>query len=319
MSKNSHRRRKRKLKRKQLKLMKDVSRQKQMGGTFFRYDVEIKSLFYKNIRDSSHPAAESGRELCNKLWEVFRPYSDEHFTTEATIDFIARFWEMDLTVSLLEQGLNVECPKPGPDVCLKYDNKNIWVEAIAPQKGSGADKVPEQKDGVVCNVPNEKIILRYTSAISEKFNKYQEYLDKNILSDEEPYVIAINGCQIPSARLDFDPPRIVRSVFPIGDEYVTIDKKAMKAVDRGFQFKASVKKESGSDIMIKHFIEPDFSGVSAIIFSCSDCCNRPTNGNDWIIVHNPEAKNPLPQEWITCEREYSAILTEDTYTLKCKT
>lgn len=319
MSKNSHRRRKRKQKQQQLKILRNVVTNKNNDETFFRHGDTVTNSWYKKIRDSKHPSDSEGRELCNKLWELFKPHSDEHFLIEASIDFAARFWEMDLTVSLIEQGLNVVCPKPGPDICLKNTDQNVWIEAISPNKGCGVDEVPEVKESVAHNVPNDKIILRYTSAIAEKFTKYERYIKKKIISEDEPYVIAINGCQIPYARPDFDPPRIVRSVFPIGPEYVSFSKKSLKTVDNGFQFRKSVKKEIGTDIMINHFTEPKFSGISAILFSCSDCFNRPEEGNDWVMVHNPYAKNPLVKEWITCDKEYTATLSDDSYTLKCKT
>ncbi|MFH4621769.1 hypothetical protein [Vibrio furnissii] len=287
--------------------------------TVFKTDIKVEDPAYENIRDGQHPMEIFGRNLTNQLWETFQPFSDQHFTEQLAIDFDARFWEMDLTVDLIRQGFDVSCPKPGPDVCLNVDERRVWIEAIAPKEGEGADKVPEVVTGEAHAVPNDRIILRYTSAIAEKYNKYLEYLKSEIIAPDEPFVIAINGCQIPSARADFEPPRIVRSVFPIGHEYLTVDKKSGDVVDSGFEFRLSVQKENGTEIPINHFINSEYSGISAIIFSCSDCCNRPKENNDWVIVHNPLATNPIASDMISSHREYIATPVDgDTYKLECK-
>lgn len=283
----------------------------------FRTNIKIEDPAYRNIRDGNHRMEIFGRELTEFLWLKFEPLSDLHFVEQLAIDFDARFWEMDLTVGLIEQGHDVSCPKPGPDVCVGSVDGNLWFEAIAPQPGKGADKVPEIVPGIAQDVPDEQIVLRYTSAIEEKFRKYNEYVEKGIISKTEPYVIAINGCQLPSARADFDPPRIIRSVFPIGGQFVTFDRKTGGVVDSGFNFKAAVKKAKGADVSIDYFLQPKYAGISAILFSCSDCCNRVTDGNDWIVIHNPLATNPLPPKLVSCHREYVANkIDQETYELQ---
>lgn len=269
----------------------------------FRNDITTSSRAYINIRDGKDVHEVAARSLCENLWLKFQPYSDQHFLQEFAIDFDARFWEMDLTVALIEKGHRVICPKPGPDVCIESEQK-VWVEAIAPKAGEGPDKVPSMKSGEVQTLPSDQIILRYTSAIAEKFERYQSYVSSGIISNNEPYVIAINGCQIPKARLDDNLPRIVRSVFPIGDEYLTIDRQTGSVKGSGFIFRPSIKKISGSDIPTDLFLREEFAQISAIIFSCSDCCNRPTKGNDWVVVHNPLAINPICAGLFPCFNEY---------------
>lgn len=271
----------------------------------FRNDITTSNRAYINIRDGKDINEVAARSLCENLWLKFQTHSDQHFLQEFAIDFDARFWEMDLTVALIERGHSVTCPKPGPDVCIEGDQK-VWVEAIAPKAGKGPDKVPPVKFGEAQTVPNDQIILRYTSAIAEKFDRYKSYVSSGIISNNEPYVIAINGCQIPSARLDHNPPRIVRSVFPIGDEYLTINRQTGSTKDSGFIFRPSIKKSSGSDIPTDLFLREDLAQISAIIFSCSDCCNRPSKGNDWVVVHNPLAVNPICSGLFPCFKEYQA-------------
>lgn len=275
----------------------------------FRKNIEASHPAYIRIRDGKDESEVAARALCEKLWTNFEPYSDQHFLDEFARDFDARFWEMDLTVAFLEDGHKITCPKPGPDVCIE-DNRKIWVEAIAPKAGNGTDKVPPMKFGEAQTVPNDQIILRYTSAIVDKFERYKRYLASEIISGDDSYIIAINGCQIPCARFDHEPPRIVRSVFPFGDEYITIDKSTGETREIGFEFRASITKHSGSEIPIDLFLQKEFAGISAVIFSCTDCCNRPVEGNDWIVVHNPLAINPIRHGIFPCFKEYHVTESE---------
>lgn len=275
---------------------------------------------YEAIRDSDHSDDKNGKQLCLELWEVFEQFADDHFIDQIQIDFDARFWEMYLTCTLYEREYPVSCPKPGPDILLSYENTNIWIEAIAPSSGNedSPDSVPELEMGIVQDVPNDQVILRYTAAISEKFNKYKGYIEKGILKDVDPFVVAINGCRVRSARTDFEPPRIVRSVFPIGHEYVTIDTATGSAVDNGFHFRKTIPKTSGTEIPIDIFLDERYSYISGVMFSVSDCCNRPKkNGDDFIFVHNPLANNPIQHELLRIGREYIAEPTEgDKYILR---
>ncbi|GFK35397.1 hypothetical protein [Vibrio cholerae] len=273
--------------------------------SIFRTDIKTEDPSYKNLRDGSDPAEIAGKELTETLWKQFEPFSDVNFTEELAIDFDARFWEMDLTVELLKQGLDVSCPKPGPDVCVINKDQRIWFEAICPKAGSGADEVPSPMVGGITKVPEDQIKLRYTSAIQEKFKKYERYCEKGTIEKDEPYIIAINSCQIPSARADFNPPRIVRTVFPIGGEVLTVNRSTGEATV-GFEFSATVQKASGTEIDIQYFIDPKYSGISGILFSYSDCCNRPVSQNDWVFIHNPLARNPIANGLISCAMEYVA-------------
>ncbi len=283
--------------------------------SIFRTDVKVEDPSYENLRDGTNSAEIAGRKLTEKLWEQFEPFSDAHFSGELAIDFDARFWEMDLTVDILNQGLSVSCPKPGPDVCVSDNGQSYWFEAICPRAGSGKDEVPSPMVGGITKVPEDQIKLRYTSAIQEKFNKYELYCEKGTIEKNEPYVIAINSCQIPSARADFNPPRIVRTVFPVGGEILKVN-KATGETEVSFAFSATVQKASGAEIDIQYFIDPKYSGISGILFSYSDCCNRSAKKNDWVLIHNPLADNPLPHKFVSCMQEYAAIKSsEDTYEL----
>jgi hypothetical protein len=105
------------------------------------------------------------------LWESFEPFADPDFKSELAKQFHPRFWEMYLACTLIELGFNLiprQCSY-GPDIHIELDGINIWIEATAPDAGSGIDAVPgHPKNSNGIKVPEEQIILRLTNSIDKK-------------------------------------------------------------------------------------------------------------------------------------------------------
>lgn len=186
-------------------------------------NIELTDEHYRYLRDDNR--FQNERYFVEKLWASYEPYADRNFVSALATHFHPRFWEMYLTCTLLELEFDV-LPKEqpdGPDICIRDDEKCIWIEAIAPERGQGSDAVPQQRIGEPSKVPEDQIILRYTSAIKEKFEKYLKYRKEEVISAEEPYIIAVNGGNIPYTFLDDHIPRIIKAVLPIGPYSITID------------------------------------------------------------------------------------------------
>ncbi|MBL7031050.1 MAG: hypothetical protein ISR89_07790, partial [Candidatus Marinimicrobia bacterium] len=139
-----------------------------------------------------------------KLWEDFAPFADKQFLDEIETNLKSRFWEMYLGCSFLYNDFNLELPshKGGPDLKINYNNTNLWVEAVTPQKGVGNDKLKKPPNGKVVKVSQDKMILRIQNSIDEKKRKYSNWIDKNIVSENEPFILAINGSELPFARTE---------------------------------------------------------------------------------------------------------------------
>lgn len=264
----------------------------------FEQCPEDSCQMYRNVFKAETEMMLVARNLCIELWSIYEPYADEHFKREIQKDFSARFWEMDLTCFLLKQDRQVACLKPGPDI--KTDDQ-VWIEAISPTKGAedSPDRVADIEFGVAQQVDGKRIALRYTSAIAEKYGKYLSYLDKNVIQDHEPYVIALNSSQIPHAGLDECIPRIAKSLFAIGSEYVTFDRDTLKQINSGHDYQGSIKKQGGSDVPTDIFLDPNYAGISAVLYSNSDAVNRAENeGQGFLLIHNPLAKNPIEEGYL---------------------
>lgn len=288
----------------------------------FDKNVTATDPVYINLRDDSRSIAIELRHYTESLWDRYHPHADRHFLVEISKDFHARFWEMYLTCTFMDNGHAISSADIGPDIRINHGRKIIWIEAVTPTSGdpSKPDSVPCLRMGVAQEVPDKQIILRYRSAIHKKyFNNYFKYLEDEIVSNDDCYVIALNGCRIPSSRTDFEPPRIIRSVLPFGWQVVTVDTESHKVVKTGYQYRAYLRKASGEKVDTDIFTKSEYQHISAIMFSNIDVANRtPIAGGDFIIVRNPLALKPLPDDFPKLGREYWAKLSKDTITLLSK-
>lgn len=255
---------------------------------------------YRNIRDLPNTA--KYRSFVEDLWREYEPYADQHFRRDAQNHFLQRFWEMYICVAFLRHGFTVtKVGDQGPEFFVTIDGLRVWVEAVAPTQGIGSDYVPELPYGEAFDVPVEKVILRYTSALFDKLKKYNEFLKKGIVQETDCYVVAINSTGIPHARYGSALPYHVHALLPFGNLAVAIDGKTSKITDSFFQYRDQVIKRNGEPneepISTKPFLEPAYAGISAVIHSAVDCANGPLEvGADFDVLHNPLANCGLSLE-----------------------
>lgn len=293
-----------------------------MTMPLFIPDINAPDLAYINIRDGETEPAKAARELVESLWQRYASYADSNFRTEIKNAFNERFWEMYLTCSLLDLNLPVSYPKPaGPDVCLSLEKGSVWIEAICPRQGSkeNPDRVPDYNFGasVATRVPDDEVILRLRQAIETKFRVFDRYAEKGIVSQDAARVIAINGCQIPHARLEREVPRVVRCVLPIGNLQVMFPRDPNAATESSYQYRRVVERRNGAEVETDIFFQDKYRTLSAVLYSSVDACN-PTQrlGDDFVLIHNPRATIPVPQGMISRGREYRVREAEEIFSLE---
>ncbi|MDZ8226802.1 hypothetical protein [Nostoc sp. ChiVER01] len=271
--------------------------------SFFCHEA-AKDNKYNVIRDE--PRFSQDKEFIEEMWSQYQPYADRHFLLESRKNFKQRIWEMYLTCSLIAKGFSITSDDKGPDIRISKEEVDIWIEAVAPKAGEKDDAVTELQDRTTRRVPDDQIKLRYRSAIEEKYNtKYQKYLLNKIVKPNDCYIIAINGSAIPSARRESEIPRIIRSVLPFGNESLIINVEKHEVVDRLYQHQDQVKKVAGSSVSTDIFLNNQYDRISAVLYSCVDALNRPQEfGDDFVLLHNPLAKNKLERGLIKLGREY---------------
>ena len=159
---------------------------------------------YRNVRDDIYFA--ESKDFVESLWIRYRDLADPTCRTNAQNDFLARFWEMYLAVTLRERGFQLRQDRDkkkgeGPEFYFLHDNRKIWVEAVAPRPGVKEDRVPESsfievaeigraKVGIE-EIPVEKIILRYTGVLFGKDGKKDKYFKARKKGDNRARSISI--------------------------------------------------------------------------------------------------------------------------------
>ena len=254
---------------------------------------EAKDPDYKCLRD--HANLTEAREFIESLWQKYAEYADPHFLNESKILFHPRFWEMYLTCTLLERGFKIQrVGHEGPEYFFMVENRRIWVEAIAPTAGVGDDKVPDTPHEGISRPHTQKILMRYTNALNEKYNKYKTALRKGIIQPEDYIILAINSRKIPGASYSIDLPFYVKALLPIGNLQISVDLKTLDSSEPSYQYRDKITKTNGSSVATRSFLNPDFSPFIAVIHSSVDCVNRPEIlGDDFSVLHNPLSKYKL--------------------------
>jgi hypothetical protein len=264
-----------------------------MNQSCFFLSGDCEDLGYRNIRDLPHH--EQSRAFVESLWSQYNTYADRHFLEDAKAHFTERYWEMYLGVALLNHGLQlIRLGNEGPEFYFVHNDRKIWVEAVAPGPGTTSERVPEVQYGEVSLVPTDKILLRFTNALSEKRQKYLTALSKGIIHQDDLYLLAMNSRRIPHASIGNTMPFFVQALLPFGNLAVVIDKNTGNITDTFYQPRESVIKESGAPVSTKAFLGSQFGFVSAVLHSAVDCVNRPQLlGGDFSILHNPSASHPI--------------------------
>jgi hypothetical protein len=170
---------------------------------------EAADAAYSNIRAARNSYSQAARQHCEQLWELFEPHADPEFRIEIRANFDARYWEMYLTVCLLELGYAISCPKPGPDIGMNINGQRVWFEATSPNRGASnsPDRVPDLIFGEAQDVPNEKMVLRYLNSISYKcLCQFSSWLKNGIVSSSDAFVIALNPRNLGFDYADTEPP-----------------------------------------------------------------------------------------------------------------
>jgi hypothetical protein len=161
--------------------------------------------------------------------------------------------------------------------------------------------------GTIQEIPDEELILRYRNAIEGKFRKLLSYLNKEVVKNSDPYVIAINSRSLPFGIYEPPTPRVLHALFPLGDLFVTFNPATKRVVESGHQYRAKITKKSGDPVSTDVFLDSTYEGISAVLFCPSNVWNRSTNdaevGLDFMLIHNPLAKNKIPRQWLKCGRE----------------
>jgi hypothetical protein len=158
------------------------------------------------------PRVEAGRRITahiEELWKEFVKIADpktarhaaKELCSEDRNKYYQRYWEILLGRHLQLCGLSPRATSKGPDFHATRDQLTIWIEAVAPTKGTEQILVApdEMLSSNYLNIPSYQtdhyaILRRWTQVLKDKYEKLQDYLDSGMVKPDQACVIAINSC-----------------------------------------------------------------------------------------------------------------------------
>jgi len=284
------------------------------------------------ICQAAHLSRRGEKRWLESVWRQYKPYADPHFCGDFKRQFKQRSWELYLGVALLNRGFKLrENRGTGPDFEVRAKDGGqgqciVWIEAVVPTMGKGKDRVPEVVDGELVDFPEEELRFRLASSLKEKFDRYGEYLQKGIVKASDPYVIAVNRSGL---GLQVDPvvPMVLKVLFGIGHPVLRfpVGAESPPAPEAAWTTQYKISKRSGATVSMLFFMSQEHAGISAVIYCLDSILNSPRlpheMGENFVVVHNPLAKNPLPvgffhfgDEWRVMGENLEKIRARKNYT-----
>ena len=271
---------------------------------------------YFNIRLARHPIEQALRLSFDEMWKVYEPYADRDFRQAFARDIDARHWEMYLGYRLLQSGkalvpVSQRHRKGGqPDICIQEGSDSIWIEAIAPTKGdAGPDEVRgpiKDADGIgVGMAPKRQALLRITSALWTKHKFIERYLKSGVIGPNDVRLIAIGAGRFGVYASDDPLPLILSAIFPIGNQYFSIDVNTFELIKTGFAHSAEIPRKGGI-VPRDAFLTSEFAPISGVIWSRASIGNMSSEVRPLTLVHNPMATIPMNKLWGVWDREFVA-------------
>jgi hypothetical protein len=262
------------------------------------------------------------RQGLEKLWQRYEPYADKNFVSEFGRHPEERFWEMYLGGRLLDgrkalrkrKQLSKAGRDEGPDFCIQKGRRRIWIEVIAPSPGNeeNLDKVPHLFASGAQEDARRQIELRIASALKAKADKFARYKEKGRIDDKDSCIIAISASQFALEAAGDGLPHPVTTVYPFGEEVITIDPETSEFASLGHKYSGEIeriKKDGKKPEAIPRtaFQNGYFAGIDGLIWSRRSTGNFLGNTDDLVFVHNQLAKRPLPKSWLDWTEEYFPV------------
>lgn len=301
------------------------------GSSFMTQDSELMNF----LANPEHKAFLEG------VWEKFRRYlksAEETEFRDLEVQPHPRIWEMYLAVALNEQGFTLAAKsREGPDI--KLCNPSVWIEAVVSTNGDTGNKkqhpasrLPEILTGapVWGGPPEDKIIERIVTSIKEKKNKltgyddrkgkhHRGYIEKGLVKDSDPYIIALNTYKTSFAQFDHQHtaghiPLVAKALFGYGETVLLSffprdGRSAPTSSDRfDHLYRPHLQATKEKRVPTNIFFQEEYSGISAVILSKEGFWTWthripvPLSEN-FIVVHNPFALNRLPNGWLKSGHE----------------
>jgi hypothetical protein len=265
---------------------------------------------YRVTQESQSKPYPEAREFIEHIYQETHAFLDPDLAERAPTNGLASACsEMYLAYTLKEQGLALvprSCRVPrraGPD--LFTERPDVWIEAVIATNGDGPDRLQAPEPGKVYSIPDNDYVLRLRSSFEDKAAKIEGYMKRGYIRDGQAAVIAISGALLEFRFSELPIPRLVRALFGVGNPIVELDRETGSTVGHSVEHRDRVAKVGGAAVQTDPFLNPAYAHVSAVMYTPS-CwvCHAFKPGEDFTVVHNPQAMVPLPDGWLPAGDEY---------------
>jgi hypothetical protein len=272
---------------------------------------EAQHPIYKMIRDGDY---EAEREVLLGWSRGFED-RDGKFCHEFQTSFEPCLWELYLYAFLKEINATTDFKYDAPDFVVNA-GEQFCIEATIsapaqgdpPPHGFPMDALPND-----FNHFNQQATIRLCNSFTSKVRKLRERYSKLPQSADKPFVIAIASFDRPFSHMSAMRPVIAALYGLYHDEMQTIETGSNKIISYNID---GVAKNENANIELGYFCTPEYSDVSAVIFS-----SLATWGKVRAVAENPSAltvyttyhPNPgslLPKVKQTRKSEYNEHLLD---------
>lgn len=274
-------------------------------------------LNYQNIQKNNPLLNPQNLALIRieELYEKCSDLFDKKFTSQIRSDFSACYAELYFAGTMrCSFGIKIEhLADAGPDFYLP--EIFTYCEVTAFNDGDGErNSIPEFKEGISDN-PERQILLRIINSFDTKSRKMKRDLEKGTIEANKPIVIVISagGSSEPiPMNHEGSFPEIVKALLPVDDPIYWLNPKTGEIVSKQHCSRKMVEKIKKNDeveeISKEAFLSEANSHISAVIYSWYSAFNAieiNDMGEDFFIIHNPRAKNPLEIDFFPKGVEYN--------------
>ncbi|MEW8195554.1 MAG: hypothetical protein AB2793_17715 [Candidatus Thiodiazotropha sp.] len=259
-----------------------------MKDSLFLPHTENEDDLYRAIQDDHH--LKEFRTLLEKMWDGYKQYAPRGFRQNLQDSFHNRWWEMYLTLGILQLGFDIATNKQdiGPDIKLIVGDSSLWMEAVAPSKGEASDRVPVQEPNTATKMPKREGLLRLTQSILSKKEAFERYVRESVVQVNEPCIIALSGCNLGLGDT-------LNSPCPAPMSILTgVDNLVLTPEGQYYTQRQSIQRDSGSVVDTAVFENEDYQIISAVLYSYDEPLSAPNPRDSLKLFLNPHAKNPVP-------------------------
>lgn len=189
------------------------------------------------------------------------------------------------------------------------NKKDGWAEFICPHHKQDVKEHPYKDE--------DDFLSRITLAIQTKNEKIKSDIQKGLVKEIEPVIVCVNLDQILDEKRDLFLiggvagclPSVLRTVYPISEVKATINLTNPNKSKIGQNYQTYIRKikpnKTEIEIPTDVFLKSDYSQISAVLFNYSKF------NNNFILVHNYYAKNPIKRKMFKNCNEFVANIFND--------